>query len=68
MLNFFRGLIPAPKQQEYTILARYRQGYWMRQFEVTARDPYLACRAFDQSRDSDTWTRVSGATLKNPLL
>ena len=51
---------------DYVVIARYRGGHWFRQFDVKAYDSYEAARTFDQ--ENTDWTRVSGATLKNPLL
>lgn len=69
MRNFFRSLLAfrAP-YRDYTILARSRDGSWVRQFEVFSRDAYTACRQFDTDPANARWIRVSGATLKNPLL
>ena len=53
-------------ESEYVLLARYRTGDWFKQFTVTAYDSYEAARKFDNG-DNGFWTRVSGATLKNPL-
>lgn len=50
-------------QRAYTVLARYRNGHWFRQFVVKAPSAYEAARKFDTSEDNNTWTRVSGATL-----
>jgi hypothetical protein len=63
MLNFLKR--PFKPQREYVFLARYRTGDWFKQFTVTARDPYEACRNFDNSEDRLEWLRVSGASLKN---
>ena len=59
MFNFFRR----KPQRAYTVLARFRNGSWFRQFVVKAPSAYEAARKFDTSEDNNAWTRVSGATL-----
>ena len=54
------------KPADYIVIARYRDGHWFKQFTVSAYDTYEAARKFDTG-DYSRWTRVSGATLKNPL-
>ena len=54
-------------QRAYTILARYRNGSWVRRFVVQAPSAYEAARKFDTSEDNNAWTRVSGATLYNEV-
>ncbi len=66
MFNFLFKRINRSKA-DYVLLARYRTGDWMKQFTVSAYDGYEAARDFDTSDESGYWTRVSGATLKNPL-
>ena len=58
-LNFFRR----QPQRDWTIIARYGSGHWMKRFEVTAASAYEACRKFDTNPDNLQFTRVSGATL-----
>ena len=65
MFNFFNRF--KRSEAQYVLLARYRTGDWFKQFTVTAYDSYEAARKFDTSGEH-AWTRVSGATLKNPLL
>lgn len=59
MFGFFRR----QPQRDYTLLARYRTGYWFKRFTVSAASSYEAARTFDQSEDAQHWTRVSGATI-----
>ena len=65
--RLFNRFKPNRTEAEYVLLARYRTGHWFKQFTVSAYDGYEACRKFDTGESRD-WTRVSGATLKNPLL
>ena len=58
---FFRFFNRKP-QREYTIVARYGAGNWMRQFVIEAASPYEACRKFDTDPQYQRFTRVSGAT------
>ena len=60
MFNFFRRKI---SKVEYTLLARYRTGYWFRSFTIPAKSAYEACRKFDTSVSSLRWQRVSEATV-----
>ena len=65
MFNLFRR--QKRTEADYVVIARYRTGHWFKQFTVRAYDSYEAARKFDTSGEH-AWTRVSGATLKNPLL
>ena len=61
------GFFKRQPQREYTLLARYRTGHWLRRFTVTAPSAYEAARKFDTSAEGQHWTRVSGATLYNEV-
>ena len=52
-------------QTEYVLIARYRAGSFMRQFQVKAASPYEAARKFDTDPQYNGWTRVSSATIPN---
>lgn len=50
-------------QREYTLIARFGAGSWMKRFTITAASPYEACRKFDTDPQYSIYTRVSGASL-----
>ncbi len=59
MFNFFRR----QPQKQFTVLARYHDGRWFKQFAVSAVTAREAARKFDTSEDAQSWTRVSGAAV-----
>lgn len=67
MFGFLFGRKSKRTEADYVILARYRSGHWFKSFTIRAYDSYEAARKFDTSGEHD-WVRVSGATLRNPLL
>lgn len=62
MFNFFNR---NQEQNEYVVIARYREGDWFRRFVLTDRNAYQACRRFDQAPEFQDWTRVSNASLED---
>ena len=59
MFNFIRRKF---QKVNYTLIARYRTGYWLKSFEIKANSSHEACRKFDTGMDALYWIRVSGAT------
>jgi hypothetical protein len=53
------------EQVAYTLLARYREGHWLRRFNTAAASANEACSHFDASDQSNYWHRVSDASIAN---
>lgn len=53
------------EQVAYTLLARYREGHWLRRFNTAAMSANEACSHFDASDQSNYWHRVSDASIAN---
>lgn len=57
--------LSSQEQVAYTLLARYREGRWLRRFNTPAVSAHEACSHFDASDQSSYWLRVSDASIAN---
>ena len=63
MFDYFRRMMHrASSRSEYTFLARYREGSWLKRLTYAGDSPEDALRAYTRSNDYNYWVRVSPVT------